>query len=145
MGARVGSGVDVAAVFSTETVSVTSMGWEVDVDLACLIGADVDGAGLAQADRNMTIATSRDAIRFMVPLFIGKTKGRTDVRPRHDMSLQGGCSSRRSNLLLELGIASGEEQERPRNDMIIIYRFNVLYLTRCGVKSLPNFSVIIVS
>lgn len=25
------------------------------------------------------------------------------------------------------------------------YRFNVLYFTRCGVKSLPNFSTIIAS
>jgi len=33
------------------------------------------------------------------------------------MSLRGGCSSRRSNLMIKLEIASGKEQERPRNDM----------------------------
>ena len=31
--------------------------------------------------------------------------------------LRGGCSSRRSNLKYYEEIASGEEQERPRNDM----------------------------
>jgi len=33
------------------------------------------------------------------------------------MSLRGGCSPRRSNLLVMLGIASGEVHERPRNDV----------------------------
>jgi hypothetical protein len=50
-----------------------------------------------------------------------------------------------SNPKLDEEIASGEEQVRPHNDMILIYRFSVLYFTRCGVRSLPNFSVIIVS
>ena len=36
------------------------------------------------------------------------------------MSLRGGCSSRRSNLLIVSGIASGKEQVRPRNDMILL-------------------------
>ena len=36
------------------------------------------------------------------------------------MSLRGGNSSRRSNLLIVLEIASGEEQKRPRNDMIYL-------------------------
>ena len=33
------------------------------------------------------------------------------------MSLRGGAERRRSNLLVEQGIASGKEQERPRNDI----------------------------
>lgn len=70
------------------------------------MGADVDAAGLAQADRNIRITTNGVLIRFMVPLFIGKTKGQTDVCPRHDMSLRGRCSSARSNLSIKLGIAS---------------------------------------
>src|SRR3990172_603874 len=37
------------------------------------------------------------------------------------------------------------EEHRPRNDMVLIYLFNVLYFTRCGCKSFPNFSIIIVS
>ncbi len=35
------------------------------------------------------------------------------------MSLRGGCSSRRSNFQINEKIASGKEQERPRNDEII--------------------------
>jgi hypothetical protein len=68
VGVEVGSGVEVA-VFSR---GMTSAGWEVEVPSTCSTGADVDAAGPPQADRNMTIATSRDAIRFMVPLFILK-------------------------------------------------------------------------
>src|SRR3972149_744052 len=38
------------------------------------------------------------------------------------MSLRGGRSSRRSNLQLGQEIASGEEQERPRNDILFPLR-----------------------
>ena len=58
-------------------VAVFSTGWDVDVASTCSTGVDVDAAGLAQADRDMTIANNRDMILFMVPLFVGKTKGRT--------------------------------------------------------------------
>lgn len=60
-------------------------------------------------------------------------------------SIQPHLQVQMSNPQLDEEIASGEEQERPRNDMVVIYRFKVLYLTRCGVKSLPCFSIIIVS
>ena len=62
----VGSGVKVEVAALVAGIVV---GWDVDVASACSTGADVDEARLAQADRNMTIATNRDAIRFMVPLF----------------------------------------------------------------------------
>jgi hypothetical protein len=68
VGVEVCSGVDVA-LFSR---GMTSAGWEVEVASTCSTGADVDAAGLPQADRNMAIATSRNAIRFMVPLCAGK-------------------------------------------------------------------------
>lgn len=65
MGVKVGSGVDVAmAVF----VAGTAVGWDVEVDATCSTGADVDVAGLAQADRNMINANNKVAIRFIVPL-----------------------------------------------------------------------------
>ena len=67
MGVEVGSGVKVA-------VGVFSTGCDVDVDSACSMGADVDAAGLAQADRNMINVNTRATILFMVPLFVGKTK-----------------------------------------------------------------------
>ena len=82
MGVEVGSGVKVA-------VGVFSTGCDVDVDSTCSMGTDVDAAGLAQADRNIIIANNRDTIRFMVPHFVGKTKGRIDVRPYFYMSLRG--------------------------------------------------------
>jgi acyl-[acyl carrier protein]--UDP-N-acetylglucosamine O-acyltransferase len=67
VGVEVGSGVKVAvAVFSTGT---TCVGCDVDVTLTCSIGADVDTAGLAQADINSVIANNKVMIRFMVPLF----------------------------------------------------------------------------
>jgi hypothetical protein len=44
----------------------------VDVALTCSIGADVDAAGLEQADRKMTMANNRMMLRFMGPLFIKK-------------------------------------------------------------------------
>jgi len=66
MGVEVGSGVKVAvAVFSTGRVAA---GWDVDVGSTCSIGADVDTAGLAQADINSAIENNRDTVRFMVPL-----------------------------------------------------------------------------
>jgi len=64
VGVEVGSGVEVA-VFST---GMTSAGWDVDVALSCPTGAEVDSAGLAQADRNMVIANNRETIRFIDPL-----------------------------------------------------------------------------
>jgi hypothetical protein len=67
VGVEVGSGVKVAvAVFSAGT---TCVGCDVDVDSTCFTGADVDVAGLEQADRKMTIANNRVMIRFMGPLF----------------------------------------------------------------------------
>ena len=39
-----------------------------EVASACSMGADVDTAGLAQADKNNVIANNRDTIRLMVPL-----------------------------------------------------------------------------
>ena len=65
MGVEVGSGVKVAvAVF----VAGIAVGWDVDVASACSTGADVDTAGLAQADINSAIANNKVTIRFMVPL-----------------------------------------------------------------------------
>ena len=61
MDVAVGSGIMVA-------VAVLSTGWDVDVTAACSMGAAVDAAGLAQADRNIVIANNKDAICFMVPL-----------------------------------------------------------------------------
>jgi len=61
VGVEVGSGVKVA-------VAVFSAGWDVEVETACSMGAEVDTAGLAQADRNMTIANIGNTIRLMVPL-----------------------------------------------------------------------------
>ena len=67
MGVKVGSGVNVGvAVFSAAMVAA---GWDVDVASACSTGADVDVAGLEQADRKMTIANNRVMVRFMGPLF----------------------------------------------------------------------------
>lgn len=63
MGVKVGSGVKVI-------VAVFSAGWDVDVASACSRGAEVDAAGLAQADRNSMIANNRETIRFMMPLFV---------------------------------------------------------------------------
>jgi len=69
VGVKVGSGVKVeVAVF----VTGTAVGWEVDVGSTCSTGADVDTAGLEQADRKMTIANNRVTIRFISPLFIKK-------------------------------------------------------------------------
>jgi len=42
------------------------------------------------------------------------------------VSLRGGCSSRRSNLIVVVEIASGKEQGRPRND-IKTSKFILLY------------------
>jgi hypothetical protein len=49
---------------------VFSAGCNVKVALACSMGADVETAGLAQADKNMTIANNRDTLRFMLPLLL---------------------------------------------------------------------------
>ena len=66
VGVEVGSGVKVAvAVFSTGRGVA---GWEVDVGSTCSIGADVDTAGLAQADINSAIANNKVTIRFIGPL-----------------------------------------------------------------------------
>jgi hypothetical protein len=46
----------------------------VAVSSTCSTGADVDTAGLAQAEISMIIANNRDVVRFIVPLFVGKTK-----------------------------------------------------------------------
>ena len=58
----VGSGVRVA-------VGVFSTSCNVDVDSTCSMGADVDAAGLAQADKDMTIANNTGMILFTAPLF----------------------------------------------------------------------------
>jgi len=47
------------------------------------MGADVDAAGLAQADKDMTIANNMDMILFIVPLFVGKTKRGGETPPLH--------------------------------------------------------------
>lgn len=66
MGVEVGSGVKVAVVvFST---GITSVACAMDVVSTCSIGVEVDVTGLAQADRDMAIANSRDAICFIDPL-----------------------------------------------------------------------------
>jgi hypothetical protein len=66
VGVVVGSGVKVAVtVFSAGT---TFTDCDVDVASTCSTGADVDAAGLAQADINIIIANNRETIRFMVPL-----------------------------------------------------------------------------
>jgi hypothetical protein len=80
VGVEVGSGVKVAvAVF----VAGITVGWDVEVASTCTTGADVvvAVAGLAQADKKMIIAKNRGAIRFMVPLFVGKTKRAGRPRP----------------------------------------------------------------
>lgn len=80
MGVKVGSGVDVAvAVF----VAGITVGWDVEVTSICSTGADVDAAGLAQADRHMINVNNRGVIRFMVPLFVGKTKRGGKTLPQH--------------------------------------------------------------
>jgi len=155
VGVEVGSGVKVAvAVFSTGRVAA---GWVVDVGSTCSIGADVDTAGLAQADRNITIATIRVKLRFMFPLFHIKQKGGQDVRPKTRHVMLCRCERLlRSNPQLDEEIASpcgfdtGGKIIRPTQPTGLAttcdcYLFNVLYLTRWGVKSLPNFSSIIVS
>jgi hypothetical protein len=71
----VGSGRRVAV--PALSTGATSTGWDVDAGSACCVGADVDAAGLAQADRNIIIATIRVKCRFTFPLFPDKTKGRT--------------------------------------------------------------------
>ncbi len=56
------------------------------------------------------------------------------------------------NLHVKLEIASPSgldtfvlNQQGSQRQVSFFYLFSVLYFTRCGVKSLPNFSVIIVS
>jgi len=39
-----------------------------DVAVTCSTGAEVGAEGLAQADRDMTIANNRETIRFIEPL-----------------------------------------------------------------------------
>ncbi len=71
-------------------------------------------------------------------------KGRETPPLQDYMSLRGAFVATKQSLDYE-EIASGKEQVRPRNDMVVVYLFNVLYLTRCGVRSLPNFSIIMIS
>jgi len=76
VGVKVGSGVKVAvAVFSAEV----TVGCDVEVISIFSTGTDVDTAGLAQADKKMTIANNRDTLRFMMPLSFDKTKERTHL------------------------------------------------------------------
>ena len=110
MGVEVGSGVKVA-------VGVFSTGCDVDVDSACSMGTDVDAAGLAQADRNITITNNREIIRFTIPLFIGKTKGRIDVRPYFYMSLRGARRATKQSPITMGGLLR-REVHPPRNDMV---------------------------
>jgi hypothetical protein len=73
VGVKVGSGVKVAvAVF----VAGITLGWDVEVASVCSTGADVDAAGLAQADRNMINVNNRATSRFIIPfLWINKKRG----------------------------------------------------------------------
>ena len=70
----VGSGVNVET-----DVAVLSTGRDVDVDSICTVG--VDTAGLAQANINITNVDNRGMIRFMIPLFVDKTKKGGEAPP----------------------------------------------------------------
>ena len=69
----IGSGLEVVAVFSTGTTSA-----------GCDAGAEVDTAGLAQAESDITIKANREMICFTVPLLCDK-KGRTSSPPSPDI------------------------------------------------------------
>ena len=132
MGVEVGSGTRVAvAVFSAGRISA---GWDVDVALSCPTGAEVDSAGLAQADINIIITNNRDTVRFMIPHFVGKTKRAGRPRPYKRNVVARRALARRSNLLLELGIASGERASSPfearRNDGIATSSTSILHALR---------------
>jgi hypothetical protein len=65
------------AVFSTAMVFT---GWDVAVASTCSIGADVDVAGPAQADRKMINVNNNETILFMIPL-LTVNKGTVQTLP----------------------------------------------------------------
>ena len=74
MGVEVGSGVKVAVDVFSAGITV---GCDVDVASTGSTGVDIDVAGLAQADINMISTNNSETLRFMMPLLVGETKGRT--------------------------------------------------------------------